>query len=36
MSRFWCWNCGLWQGNEEEPLEASKLCETCRAAKEAT
>lgn len=32
VSRFLCWNCGLWQGDESDPIEASRLCDTCRAA----
>lgn len=30
MSRYWCWGCELWYGDESAPLEASKLCPTCR------
>jgi Zn finger protein HypA/HybF involved in hydrogenase expression len=32
MSKYLCWNCGLWQGDESEPEEASKLCPSCKAA----
>ena len=31
VSRYWCWHCELWQGDEEEPLEASRLCPHCAA-----
>jgi hypothetical protein len=34
MARFKCWNCELWQGDESEPLEASRLCEPCKTAME--
>jgi hypothetical protein len=36
MSKYLCWNCGLWQGDEQDDLESSKLCPSCRSAIEAT
>lgn len=33
VSRFWCWACELWYGDEDAPLEASRLCDSCKAAR---
>lgn len=35
MSKYLCWNCGLWQGDEQDDLESSKLCPACKKAIEA-
>ena len=32
MSKYLCWNCGLWQGDEQDDLESSKLCPACKKA----
>lgn len=29
MSQYLCWNCGLMQGAEDDPMEASRLCASC-------
>lgn len=29
---YLCWNCGLMQGGEDEPMEESTLCPSCRGA----
>ena len=30
--RYLCWNCGLWQGDESDPLTISQLCPSCKTA----
>jgi hypothetical protein len=32
MSQYYCWNCGLMQGDDTDPIEASRLCPACAAA----
>lgn len=32
MSRYLCWNCGLWMGDESDPLSVSTLCPACKSA----
>lgn len=36
MSKYLCWNCELWQGDEQDDLESSKLCPSCTAARDKT
>jgi hypothetical protein len=29
---YQCWNCGLWQGEDDGLVEPSRLCSVCEAA----
>lgn len=33
---YQCWNCGLWQGEDDGLVEPSRLCPVCKAAMEKT